>query len=107
MPTYHEARLSTDIASIRRDPSVFSDVTLVTKRDGREFPAHKAILAARSKVFRAMFCGNKAFVESNSNRVEITDIDGDVMKAMLDYIYTGDIDAVGVMPAELMEAADK
>ncbi|XP_015421620.1 PREDICTED: speckle-type POZ protein A-like [Myotis davidii] len=54
---------------------------------GQKFQAHKAIVAARSPVFRAMFA--HAMEESNKNRVEIIDMDPGVFKEMMCFIYTG------------------
>uniref|UniRef100_G1PIM2 Speckle-type POZ protein A-like n=1 Tax=Myotis lucifugus TaxID=59463 RepID=G1PIM2_MYOLU len=48
---------------------------------GQEFQAHKAILAARSPVFRAMFA--HAMEESKKNRVEIIDMEPGVFKEMI------------------------
>ena len=44
-----ECRLSDDFQTLLDNP-VYSDVTLVCAQ--REFPVHKAILSARSKVFQ-------------------------------------------------------
>lgn len=66
------------------ETKVCSDVTLNVA--GKELQAHKAILAARSPVFRKMFCNDMK--ESNMNRVEIIDLESDVVEAMLKYMYT-------------------
>ncbi|KAL6093491.1 hypothetical protein STEG23_030053 [Scotinomys teguina] len=82
--------------------SLFTDCCLVVA--GQEFRAHKAILAARSPVFRAMF--EHDMVEKKKNRVEIHDLDPQVVKAMMDFIYTGKApDLVSVADA-LLAAAD-
>lgn len=62
----------------------FSDVTLNVGE--KEFKAHKALLAARSPIFRRMFTNNMK--ESNLNTVEITDLGSDVVDSMLRYVYT-------------------
>lgn len=81
----------------------FSDTVLVV--DGREFYAHKAILAARSPVFSAMF--EHEMTESRKGRVEISDIDPDVFNEMLKFIYTGDTPQIQGMAEDLLAAADK
>jgi len=43
---------------------------------------------ARSTVFHAML--NAPMLEAAQNTIEIPDFEEDVVKAMLDYIYTGD-----------------
>jgi speckle-type POZ protein len=62
----------------------FSDV--VINVGGREFQAHKNILATRSKVFSAMF--EHQTTEKLSNNVVIEDIDPDVFQELISYIFT-------------------
>ncbi|OEL22638.1 BTB/POZ and MATH domain-containing protein 1 [Dichanthelium oligosanthes] len=70
-----------------------ADVTFAVS--GESFSAHKTVLAAMSPVFMAEFFGE--MTEKNSPLVEIQDMDAEVFKAMLYFIYT---DAV---PDELDE----
>lgn len=83
----------------------FSDV-IFNVRD-RLVPAHKSILAARSKVFEAMF--QHPFEEKTSNQVKIEDIDPDVFHELLRFIYTGRmaLTKMEVMADGLLMAADK
>ena len=81
----------------------FSDVTLVV--GSKEFKAHKVILAVQSPVFRAMF--ESEMMESKSNRVEIDDIDEELMEETLTFIYTGKSPNVDEMASELLFPADK
>ncbi|EEB18622.1 Speckle-type POZ protein, putative [Pediculus humanus corporis] len=97
-----ECRLSDDFGSLF-DNQKFSDVTLSVC--GREFQAHKAVLAARSMVFAAMF--EHAMEESKHNRVEITDVDHEVLREMLRFIYTGMASNLEEMAGDLLAAADK
>ncbi|ESN98578.1 hypothetical protein HELRODRAFT_101749 [Helobdella robusta] len=83
--------------------SQFSDTTLHVQ--DKQFPVHKAILAARSVVFNAMF--EHEMEERKQNRVEITDVDQDVLYEMLRYIYTGKAPNLNKMADELLAAADK
>ncbi|XP_073841519.1 speckle-type POZ protein-like [Musca autumnalis] len=64
----------------------FTDIVLVA-RDGTEFKAHKLILSGRSEVFSTML--HNDFLENKTNRITIDDMDADVMKEMLNFIYTG------------------
>lgn len=80
-----------------------SDVTIVV--DGKEFPTHKNILAAHSIVFEAMFQCNMR--ESQTNRVEIDDIDGNIMEEFINYIYTGKINNLYEIVINLLVVADK
>lgn len=97
-----ECRLPDDLGRLFENHR-FSDVTLSV--NGKEFLAHKAILAARSPVFAAMFEHN--LEESKHNRVEITDMEPDVLGEMLRFIYTGKSSNLEKMPDELLAAADK
>ncbi|CAG9760961.1 unnamed protein product [Ceutorhynchus assimilis] len=70
----------------------------------RAVKAHKAILALRSEVFRAMFeCD---MLEKFTSTVLIVDIEYDVFKAMLRFIYT-DEPPKSDMAKELLMPADK
>lgn len=77
-------RLADDLEDIYKNQE-FSDVTIYA--NGREFKAHKAILAARSPMFRGMFSHDMK--ETKFNRVEVSDVDPDVLEEMLRFIYTG------------------
>merc|ERR1712059_137387 len=68
------------------------------------FAAHRNILAARSPVFAAMFSHNME--EQRKNELKITDQPAPVVKAMLEYIYSGKYQESEHTPA-LLEAADK
>ncbi|KAF7253103.1 hypothetical protein EG68_06838 [Paragonimus skrjabini miyazakii] len=71
----------------------------------RQFEAHKAILAARSPVFAAMF--EHGMEESRANRVEITDMEPETLAEVLHYIYTGQVFGLDKLAHELLAAADK
>ncbi|XP_023704919.1 protein roadkill, partial [Cryptotermes secundus] len=96
-----ECRLSDDLGFLFENQK-FSDVTLSVS--GREFQAHKAILGARSPVFAAMF--EHEMEERKHNRVEITDVDHEVLREMLRFIYTGKATNLEKMADDLLAAAD-
>jgi speckle-type POZ protein len=83
----------------------FSDVNF--KIGGREFPAHKNILAARSQYFAAMF--EHPTKEQSTNQVNIEDIEPDVFEELLRFIYTGRVpsEKLETMAAALFITADK
>ena len=83
----------------------FSDV--IFKVRGRDFPAHKSILSARSEVFAAMF--QHPTKENLTNQIEIEDIEPDVFQELLRFVYTGrvQVDKLETMAAGLFIAADK
>ncbi|KAK7074227.1 hypothetical protein SK128_022163 [Halocaridina rubra] len=97
-----DCRLSDDLG-VLFESQRFSDVTLSVA--GREFQAHKAILAARSPVFAAMFAHEME--ERKHNRVEIQDVDHEVLREMLRFIYTGKATNLEKMADDLLAAADK
>jgi speckle-type POZ protein len=126
-----ECKLSEDLGNLF-DNEKFSDVTLSV--GGREYQAHKAILAgrcrhcnpswkgklkcdfffissfrfsqtARSPVFAAMF--EHEMEERKQNRVAITDVDHEVLREMLRFIYTGKAPNLEKMADDLLAAADK
>ncbi|KAM6985018.1 kelch-like protein 6 [Aplochiton taeniatus] len=61
-----------------------TDVTLSVQ--GQDFPCHRALLAATSHYFRAMFCSGLR--ESHEERVEMKGLDRETMFTLLDYTYT-------------------
>ena len=84
--------------------SRFTDCCLVVA--GQEFRAHKAILAARSPVFRAMFKDDTE--ENKKNRIEIPDLEPQVFKTMMGFIYTGKAPDLHSSKADaVLAAADK
>ncbi|XP_043910888.1 speckle-type POZ protein-like [Protopterus annectens] len=72
---------------------------------GQEFQAHKAILAARSPVFSAMF--EHRMEEEIKNQFEITDVKPEIFKEMLHFIYTGMSPNLDKVAYDLLAAADK
>jgi speckle-type POZ protein len=73
--------------------------------DEVEFKVHKAILVARSPVFAAMFQHNSK--KQQSSRVDVPDMEHDVFREMLQYIYTGKADNLDGMAAPLLAASDR
>ncbi|XP_028822050.1 speckle-type POZ protein A-like [Denticeps clupeoides] len=71
---------------------------------GQEFKAHKAILAARCPVFHSMFMNNTK--ENQTGRVDIKDMEADILEEMITYIYTGTSPNVHQMASKLIAAAD-
>ncbi len=87
-----------------RDAGQFCDVTIVCQ--GVKFPCHKMVLAARSDVFRTMF-SHTSTKEAQTNIVDIVDFDADAVRAMLDYLYTDELDKPGKYALRLLPLADK
>ncbi|KQJ89147.1 hypothetical protein BRADI_4g23767v3 [Brachypodium distachyon] len=67
-----------------------ADVTFLV--GGQKFTAHRIVLAARSSVFKAELFG--AMKENSGDTIEINDMEADVFKSLLHFIYT---DSVSVL----------
>ena len=83
----------------------FSDVKIISGNE--EFHCHRIILSARSPVFEAMFRSD--MIENNSEEVCIQDIDPEVVREILHFIYTGAPSTETVMEEigkELLGAAE-
>ncbi len=64
------------------------DITVCVEQ--QEFYAHKIILAGCSPYLKAMF--TNGMLESEKSSVTIRDIESDVMKSLLDFMYTGKVE---------------
>merc|ERR1712087_104785 len=62
-----------------------ADVTILV--GGAKIPAHRAILSARSDYFRRMF--NTEMQEAASGVVDVKDVDADIFRRLLRFIYGG------------------
>jgi len=99
-----ECSLVDDLGNLL-EQQVMTDVTFEV--DGVEIKAHKAIISARSEVFRRMFCQDSGFKEATSDRVEIKDLEQDVFQELLKFIYTGKVEKLQNMADDLLAAADR
>ena len=81
----------------------FADVTLQCQ--GKNFKAHKVILAAASPVFGAMF--KEGTKEHEENIVIIEDLESDVFELFLRYLYSGEVNQLDEKHLDLFAAADK
>ncbi|XP_032071157.1 kelch-like protein 32 [Thamnophis elegans] len=71
----------------QRNDGILCDITLIAEE--QKFPAHKAVLAACSDYFRAMF--SLCMVESCADEVNLHGITGIGLKQALDFAYTGQV----------------
>jgi len=62
------------------------DVTLKSA-DGKEIHAHKCVLVSNSDYFEKLITGK--FQEANQRVIQIQNINGVVLKNLIDYMYTG------------------
>ena len=75
-----------------REQNQLFDITL--KIGGRAFPAHKAVLAATSGYFRAMF--TSGFKERNQSEIEIEFRNPNAFEILLEFAYTGRVSVTKV-----------
>lgn len=81
----------------------FADVSLLV--DGKNFKAHKCILANSSPVFAAMF--THPTKDNICNKIEIEGIEHHVFREMLRFAYTGAVHEIENMADSLLVVADK
>lgn len=86
-----------------RNQKQLCDVIISTVE--KDFPAHKLLLAACSSFFRSLFTLD--MTEKHQQKVELNNIDAEVMERVLQHIYTGTLTSVSPSEARgLFEAAD-
>ena len=86
-----------------RQNDLFTAVTLVA--DGKEFKAHKAILASQSQFFKTRFASR--WSDSAGDKVEMTDISASIMGAILSYMYTGTVTDIDKIAYKLLPVAEE
>ena len=92
-----------DLGRFCQGDKLFSDVTITC--GGKEFRAHKLILASQSPVFKKMF--EIDMRERRSGVIEVPDITPAVMSDLLAYLYTGTAPHVDTLARELLNVANK
>ena len=83
---------------------ILSDFTVVVGSES--IPVHRALLAARSPVFAAMF-RHEDTKEAQESQVVISDVRAEVFKDLLHFAYTGVKPKCGRLTTELLALADK
>lgn len=87
------------------ESKILCDVTFVFADQSR-IPAHSQILSLRSPVFASMF--ETDMLEKKNGKVEIIDIESNIFKLLLDFIYHGKVDSYDFdARLKLIVAADK
>ena len=89
-----------------RQSHLFTDVTLVVA-DGKEYKAHKVVLASQSEFFKTRFSNRWTSSLGLGDRVELTDIPAVVMEAVLSYMYTGKVKDIEKIAYKLLPVAKK
>jgi len=96
------SKLVTDMERLL-ETSTLTDVTI--KCDNKMLECHKAVLSARSNVFRAMFQHDMR--ENKNNEIIISDLDFTTVKDMVKFIYSGRLVDIAEKSDLLLSAADK
>ncbi|BFG18977.1 hypothetical protein CerSpe_052510 [Prunus speciosa] len=88
-------------------PAFFSDVILFASSDENPvpIPAHKAVLANRSPVFRAML--ENEMEESLKGTIKIGDVSYDALRAFVNYLYTAEVCPDQQLACDLLVMAEK
>ncbi|XP_055345222.1 uncharacterized protein LOC129593062 isoform X1 [Paramacrobiotus metropolitanus] len=87
------------------DSGRVTDCTVVS-RDGKQFAVHRAVLAAQSPVFAAMFENN--CIAKSSGNCTINDINGVVLEALVKFAYTcAPLELPADLLPDLYDAAEK
>ena len=104
-PTLPEFNLS-KVMDEARHSCLFTDVTLVVA-NGKEFKAHKAVLASQSPFFKTRFEERWSGQESSESRVEMIDVPEVVMDTVLSYLYTGKVTNIKKIAFEVLPTAEE
>lgn len=98
-----EGSLASDVNNLLNFPD--STDVLIEGNDGVKIRAHRLILSIRSKVFRAMFEHDTK--EKAENKIQVKDIEGSVLKEMINFIYSDKVENIEEYAHVLLIAADK
>lgn len=91
-----------DFRQLLADPR---DSDIVLECGGRVFRCHRVILRARSAVFDRML--DSGMPEVQEGRVVVDDLQPEVLDKLLEYVYTGEVEAMEEDISELLYAGDK
>lgn len=87
-----------------RASGLFADVTLRCGESGQVFHCHRAMLSACSAYFQVMFTADMR--ERCDRVVTLRGVDGAVLGALVDYVYTARVRITEATVQSLLEAAD-
>ena len=94
----------TDRLEILRKNERFCDVIVEVK--GKEFKAHKAVLAAASPFFLALLESNMRESNEHLIKVELEEATASIMENVLKYVYTGNVSVTEESAHNLIATAD-
>ena len=102
-PSQHRQEL-VDRLDILRTSEGFCDVTIVAK--GKEFKAHKAVLAAASPFFLTLLTSDMKESKEQLIKIELEEATAAVMEDVLKYVYTGKVLVTEERAHNLIATAD-
>ena len=90
-----------NLTTLRTDGSFF-DFTI--RVDDVTIPCHRLVLAATCRYFRALF--SSGLTEATQGEVTLDDLDAEVMRNIVDYMYSGNIDIQRSNVKDVLEACE-
>ena len=102
-PSQHRQELVQRLDFLRANES-FCDVTITVK--GKEFNAHKVVLAAASPFFLTLLTSDMRESNEQLIRIELEEATAPVMEDVLKYIYTGNVSVTEKRAHNLFATAD-
>ena len=102
-PSQHRQELIERLDTLRRNES-FCDVTVSVK--GKEFKAHKPVLAAASPFFLSLLESDMSESNEQLIKIELEEATAAVMEDVLKYIYTGNVSVTEESGHNLIATAD-
>ena len=94
----------TDRLEILRNNERFCDVIVEVK--GKEFKAHKAVLAASSPFFLTLLESNMRESNEHLIKIELEEATASIMEDVLKYVYTGNVSVTEESAHNLIATAD-
>jgi len=102
-PSQHCQELIERLDTLRKNER-FCDVTVAVK--GKEFKAHKAVLAAASPFFLALLESDMKECNEQLIRIELEEATASIMEDVLKYVYTGNVSVTEDSGHNLIATAD-
>ncbi|XP_052801839.1 BTB/POZ domain-containing protein 2-like [Mya arenaria] len=101
-PWQHEESFAVTNAHMLSD-DILCDVNILAGEERQEVRCHRFMLASRSPVFYTMFCGSLP----EEGVVKIPDVEADVLRTVVRFMYTGEIQLMPESVMAVMYAANK
>ena len=102
-PSQHRHELVDRLDILRKNES-FCDVTIAVK--GKEFKAHKAVLAAASPFFLTLLTSDMIESKEQLIKIELEEATAAVMEDVVKYVYTGNVLVTEERAHNLIATAD-